>query len=43
MKVWYDHEGGVFFGAQIVAAIQVMKIEERQNNDLVESFSGMTT
>ena len=43
LKVWYDHDGGVFFGAQIIAAIQVMEIEKGRNDDLVESFSGMTT
>ena len=43
LKVWYDHDGGVFGRAQIIAAIQVMEIEKGRNDDQIESFSGMTT
>jgi hypothetical protein len=43
LKVWYDRDFGVMFGERIVAALQIMEIEKGQNDDLAESFSGMTT
>ncbi|KAH7198841.1 uncharacterized protein B0J16DRAFT_379288 [Fusarium flagelliforme] len=43
LKVWYDYDNGKLFGGRIIAAMQVMEIEKGPNDDLAESFSGMTT
>jgi len=43
LKVRYDYDNGKLFGDRIIAAMQVMEIEKGPNDDLAESFSGMTT